>query len=147
MKDYTIKLDGGMGGEDIFEAASPAEALELEMDFAADGVWGEDAEKEDVLVTVEDEDGDEVARGTYAIPTAEDEGEYSTEQIVRVGGNFYYRHSNGGSRGAHDRMCGDGVWRDYPVEPSRQIDVTEARAILLDWGFEPREVGKMTRDR
>jgi len=74
---------------------------------------------------------------------AERVGEWSTEQIVRLGGDLYYRHPNGGARGAHNRQDGDGVWRERPVEPSRELGVSEARRLLLDWGYDPAEVVQM----
>ena len=68
------------------------------------------------------------------------EGEWSTESVVRIGGELYYRHENGGHRGSYNRQDGDGVWRESPVEPTRQITVSEARVLLLDWGCEDEAV-------
>lgn len=76
---------------------------------------------------------------------AEREHEFSTERLVRVDDEYYLAHPNGGSRGAYDRMCGDGVWRDHPVEPTRVLDRAEARQVLLDWDYSPAEVARMTR--
>jgi hypothetical protein len=74
------------------------------------------------------------------------EHEFSTESVVRIGaGDYYHRHENGGARGAWDRRDGDGVWRARPVEPTRQITRSEARALLLDWGYAPRDIARLTR--
>ena len=75
---------------------------------------------------------------------AELESEFSTKSIVRVGGEYYYRHANGGSRGSYDRRDGDGVWRDHPVEPAQELALAEARAYLLGWGYSPAEVARLT---
>lgn len=42
-------------------------------------------------------------------------------------------------------MGGDGVWRDHPVEAAREISRAEARALLLDWDYEPADVARMTQ--
>lgn len=77
---------------------------------------------------------------------AENEGEYSTEKILLIHGEAYYMHSNGGARGAHDRQGGDGVWRDSPCDPTRKLTRSEAVSLMLDWGYEPKDVAEVTRN-
>lgn len=70
----------------------------------------------------------------------ENENEYSTEKIVVIGDRAYHTHENGGARGAWDRTCGDGVWRDRPAEKTRVLDPDEARELLLAWGYSARKI-------
>jgi len=172
MSTYYMQLDGDCGSDEI-EAESIEAAMDAALEWAAEGDW--DAAQEgtedvyggcaDVEVRVwrEDEEGEivEEERDTYAIPTlgdlqeqaladgeilAEDEGEFSTRRVVRVGNdNYYYQHVNGGARGAHDRMCGDGVWRERPIEQARPLSVKEASALMLDMGVEPQDIARLTR--
>lgn len=92
---------------------------------------------EPVEVTILSEEDDEHEDGSVL---AENEGEYSTERIVSDGSTLYYVHANGGSRGSWDRQCGDGVWRDHPVEPTLVIDDTEATRLMLDWGYDMKHI-------
>ena len=162
MNTYTMELDGGQGGSDTTEADSVREALVSAIAWAREGDWGDgDC---DVLVRVtSDEDEDDTAEATIHIPSAEeeqdaeleddgevlgkDEGEYSTEQIVRMydasgDAEYYYMHPNGGSRGAWDRQGGDGEWHEAPCTPTRQITRQQAIGYLLDWGYTPDDVAK-----
>lgn len=163
MKSYEIELDFGQGGSATIEAESDRVALELAIAWAAEGDWSvaqQDTEETyggcgDVRVEVTDEDGGTIV-GYYTIPTLGDrqkeklekdgeviatrDREWSTERITRCGGDFFLSHENGGSRGSWDRQCGDGRWRDYPVEPTRVIDLVEARCLLIDWGYDPTGV-------
>ena len=70
---------------------------------------------------------------------AEDEGEFKTRQVIRIGDCYFYRVNNGGSRGAWD-------YRTNPVV-FECIEMTqrEAMAKLLEFGLEPSEVAKKTR--
>ena len=71
---------------------------------------------------------------------AENEGEFSTEQVFIAGGKYFYIEENGGSRGAHNRMCGDGRWRDYPVVPAHEISLAEALAYAAEWGYDDVDI-------
>ena len=55
---------------------------------------------------------------------AEDEGEFRTRKVVRIGDDFYEADENGGERGA---------WQNRPTKV-KSIDRTEARRILLEMG-------------
>ena len=71
------------------------------------------------------------------------EGEWSTESIIELlDGTLYYRHENGGARGSWDRQDGDGVWRERPVAPTREITRREANCLLMDWGYDPYDGGR-----
>lgn len=162
MATYEILIDGGEGGEMTCEASTVADALAEGLDWARDGDW-EDADGGTVTVTARNltDDSDE-ASDTFALPTLAERAEqrlsaegrvlgklvreYDTEQILADGEDLYYAHPNGGERGAYDRTDGDGVWRDRPVEPSREIGLSEARRYLLDWGYTPAEIARLTRD-
>jgi len=161
MKKYIATIDGGEGGDTVIGAASADEALVDAIDWAKDGDWPEagckisvrvesegdedDWAEEDVEILSSDalrdsellEDGEEIAMNEH---------EFTTERIIIMGDEAYYMHENGGTRGAHDRQCGDGVWRDYPVEPTREIDRREARRLMLDWGYAPQWVAKKTKN-
>ena len=71
---------------------------------------------------------------------AENQGEFSTEQVYVSGSAFFYIEENGGERGSHDRMCGDGVWRDHPVQGPREITRDEALSLAAQWGYEDVEL-------
>lgn len=172
MKTYMVELDNGESGECTLTAVSLQDAVTQALDWAADGDWSNAQEQTetkyggcgDVKVRVwrESPEGEILEEQTerYTIPTlgdlqerelddgevlASSEKEFSTESIVRIDGDFYHRHGNGGARGAWDRRCGEGVWRDRPVEPTRQITRQEAIALLLDWGLEPQSAARLTR--
>lgn len=176
MTTYTFHadLDGGQGGDTTITAESIREAVIQAIEWAADGDWGNAQENTedcyggcrdvDIHVWREDDDGEiiEDEYASYTIPTLGDlieqeldddgevlverSGEFETEQIVRVGEDYYHRIENGGDRGAHNRQCGDGVWREYPVQGAELLTRTEARAKLLDMGVEPAEVARLTHD-
>lgn len=95
------------------------------------------------MTEIEEEGGEDTCEEGTVL--ASREHEFSEESIVRVGDALFYRHENGGSRGAWDRRGGDGVWRERPVAPSRQLPRQEAIAMLLDWGETPAEASRMTR--
>ena len=160
MKTYTARIDGGEGGETTFCAKTAKEALVAAISWAEDGDWpdggcecevsveanGDPDDCDEATVTIASqeakrdqeliEDGEEIAKNEH---------EYSTEKIVVMEGQAFYMHENGGARGAHDRQCGDGVWRERPCEPTREISKGEARCLMLDWGYSPKEVAAATK--
>lgn len=69
-------------------------------------------------------------------------GEWSTQALVIIGRDVYYRHKNGGRRGAYESKRGE--W-DRPIEPSRIVSQQEATMLLLDWGYEPEEIRDLLR--
>ena len=77
---------------------------------------------------------------------AQEEGEYSTAQLVLVDGELYRGVDNGGARGAWNRQDGDGVWRERPVEPFEPISRTAAVSLLLNWGHSPEEIAALLDD-
>lgn len=93
----------------------------------------------DLILTVVDEDGDEIYRRAYAgsaaaeakddmVETWDVRGEYETEYLgIDRDGDWYTWTENGGTRGSFDRTCGDGVWRERPEMPT-PISETEAVA-------------------
>lgn len=98
-----------------------------------------DDEDYDIQVTIEDEDGNCVHTEHFAHSVAksqqedmdetwEDEGEVSTDHLGVKDGQWYVWSSNGGSRGAHDRMDGSGRWIERYDEPT-EIEPSEA----LEW--------------
>jgi hypothetical protein len=157
--NYNAIIDGGEGGHTIIKAESAKEALIEAIDWAEQGDWPEDGCDITVYVENMDDDSDCAEENVHinskaeqldedldgAEEIAERSHEFSTESIVVMEGQAYYRHKNGGDRGSYDRMGGDGVWRESPVEPSRIISKTEARRLLLDWGHEPGQIVEMTR--
>lgn len=98
----------------------------------------DDDEDYDIQVTIEDE-GNRVHTEHFEHSVAksqqeemdetwEDEGEFSTDHCGVKNGQWYTWRSNGGSRGAHDRMDGSGRWIERYDEPTK-IEPSEA----LDW--------------
>jgi hypothetical protein len=156
---YYVSLDGGQGGETEIEECSIDAALVAACEWAEEGDWPDSGCYVYVQVWSEDEDGDvvETKSVSHEILSSQDREledgdvlaervhEFDAEQIVRVDDSYYLCCPNGGHRGAWNRQCGDGVWRDYPVEPTRLLDLHEVRALLLDWGYEPQEVARLTR--
>lgn len=156
-------------GDAEIEYPDADSAAEAAQDYVDTGDWGEDGG--DIVVWAWriglDEDGDLLRlneeRHTIHAPSEDERrdlelhedgevlasavGEYSTEKLIRMDDDYFHLHENGGDRGAWDRQCGDGVWRDHPVEPTRTITRTEARALLLDWGYTATRAAAMTRTR
>jgi hypothetical protein len=158
--EYHATIDGGEGGDETFFADTVELALVQAIEWAKDGDWGEGGCNINVEVWNAEDEDDSASEEVY-IPTAEEkqdeeleeegevlaenEGEWSTQKIVRIEAQAYYQHENGGKRGAHDRQDGDGVWRERPVEPTREIGKTEARKLMLDWGYDLKEIAQKTR--
>jgi hypothetical protein len=158
MNKYHATIDSGEGGSETFAADTAREALVQAIEWAKEGDWGDGGYDINVEVKNIDDENDSASEEVY-IPTdeekqdaeledaevlAESEGEWSTKKIVRLGAQAFYQHENGGERGAWDRQDGDGVWRERPIEPTREISQTEARKLLLDWGYDPKEIAQKT---
>lgn len=162
-KTYNASIDGGALGETTVQAVSLKDALVQAINWAEEGDWPAEGGDITVRVWTEDEDGDidEERETTHHIPSAEeakdnelDEAgeiiaerkmEYEREQIVVMDGEAYLRNPNGGSRGANNRQDGDGQWRESPCSPTRRIDRSEARCLMLDWGYDVADVARETR--
>ncbi len=71
-------------------------------------------------------------------PVDNHEGEYSTEYLAwdDEASSFVTWTNNGGTRGAHDRMDGEGKWRERYDMPE-EISENEAFAWLCKYGYEP----------
>lgn len=67
------------------------------------------------------------------------ESDFSTEYLIHMEDDpeegWYYVLLNGGAKGAFDRTCGDGEWRER-YEPPKEIRYTEATRIAKEWGLE-----------
>jgi len=143
-------------GELSLEAASLEAAIEKAKVLVLDGDWPEEGCDIELFVRHESEEDWEWCDHEFHIQSkeeilkealeesgvlvAENEHEYSTEKIYHFGDEYYYIVENGGDRGAYDRMGGDGVWRDHPIEPATVISKSEVICKLLDWGIEPEEI-------
>lgn len=155
-KIYTATIDGGEGGETTFHAATASEALVEAIDWAREGDWPEEGCDVEVRVANEADESDAESETVHK-PSAqekqnekldaegevlgEDEGEWATEQVIRIADEYYYRKNNGGSRGAHDHRTNPDVFE------CREINQREARRMLLMFGLEPLEVAEKTEDR
>ena len=155
---YEAEIDNGQGGTTEIDAKSIDVAMAKAILWAQDGDWPDDGCDIDVSVRPADDEDDDWTTRTIHIPSDAEKldeqiesdgvvlgqrrGEYETEQVVAVLGRLYHTHPNGGAHGVHDRMDGDGVWRDSPIEATIEIDLTEAIRILLDWGYDPEKIAK-----
>lgn len=62
----------------------------------------------------------------------EHEDNWTTDDIVRIDGEYYKRHQNGGSQGA---------WDHRQFRPKCEaITRTEARRLALEWGYDLEDV-------
>ena len=134
-------------------ADTAAEALVVAIDWARHGNWSDEGCDVEVSV-VNDEDESDRDDDTIHILSAEeklvenidaegevlgeDEGECVTEQVIRIGEEYYYRRNNGGSHGAYDPRTNPKVFE------VREISQREARKMLLSFGLEPAAVAKKT---
>lgn len=85
----------------------------------------------------------EIVKELALVPPLKREGEWETLLLYRVTagmGEFYVAHPNGGSEGSYDRLDGDGVWRERPVEPTRKVGLAEAVALARSWGYSEEEI-------
>lgn len=71
---------------------------------------------------------------------AEEEGEYTTDSVIRIDDKYFFRHANGGERGAYDRQNHGG--HEFRTE---SISRAEAHAKMLEWGLEPSAVAARTK--
>jgi hypothetical protein len=69
-----------------------------------------------------------------AIVLATQEYEFTTESVVRIGEDYFFRDENGGERGA---------WQDR-ANKTTPLSRSEARARLLEMGMEPDDVAEKT---
>jgi hypothetical protein len=153
---YTAQIDGGQGGDTSITANTAAEALVEAIDWAREGDWPEDGCDVDVSVENDEDESDSASETVRILSESEkqnekldaegevlgeDEGEFQTEQVVRIEDDFFYRRNNGGSRGAHDHRTNPDVFE------CNEIDRREARRTLLKFGLDPVEVADKTKDR
>lgn len=70
-----------------------------------------------------------------------DEGEFSTDILYysERTDTYFLRHSNGGSRGAHDRMTNSG-WKDRDCGEPETLTRAEAEAWLLSQGVDVDDI-------
>lgn len=85
------------------------------------------AEKQDEVL---DQDGEVLG---------EEQGEFATRQVIRIADDYFFRHQNGGSRGAWDPRQNPSIFSTESI--TRQ----DARRRLLEFGLEPPAVAKATR--
>jgi hypothetical protein len=150
MKTYNAEIDNGQGGDDTFQAETAAEALVLAIEWARKGDWPDegcdinvsvvnaededDTSEEDVHILSDEEKQNERLDEDGEI-LAEDAGEWLTDQVIRIGEDYYFRTQNGGSRGAYQNRS----------DSTELLTRAEARAKLLDMGLTPSEVASKTR--
>ncbi len=152
---YSATIDGGEGGETTILADSAKEALVRAIEWARSGDWPDTGC--DIIVSVEnDDDADDCLSDDLHILSAdearnetlteegevigEDEEEFRTHEVIRIGDDYFYRLKNGGSRGAHDPRTNPDV---FSVE---ELSRSEARARLLKFGYSPKDVADATRE-
>lgn len=90
--NYTVKIDGGQGGEETIEADSLADAMEQARELAADGDWDATDGTLWVDYSVESEDGEESDTGTLTIhphePGCDDGGSHDWQQPHEIVGGI-----------------------------------------------------------
>jgi len=62
------------------------------------------------------------------------ENEWDTEKIIRIEGDYFHVHENGGSSGAYDK-------RNFK-ETCKIITRSEARRLALEWGADLDDVAE-----
>jgi len=154
---YTAKIDNGQGGDTTITADSAAEALVKAIEWAREGDWPDEGCDITLSVTDDDDDSDTDEQEVHILSVAEkqaetldaagevlaeDEGEFTTVQVIRIDDKYYHRRLNGGARGA---------WDTRSVRPGQfychNIARAEARRILLEMGLDPVAVADKTEDR
>jgi len=145
---YAEAFGEDLDAESVEEAVEIVEGWEADLDKwfeAVDGVI-------DVRVDIYEEDGSVIAEQVYLrreiarekiqelLKQAEEywtnESEFSTEHLIHTPEEgWYYVKLNGGTKGAFDRTCGDGEWRER-YDPPKDIRYAEAVRIAKDWGLD-----------
>lgn len=69
----------------------------------------------------------------------ENEMEFATDSVLRIGDDYFLRHANGGERGAFQESTCRGKFTTV------SITRTEARAKMLEMGVELEEVAGKTK--
>lgn len=116
-----------------------AETLEEAIEEVKEATWCDADEDYDIRVEIADEDGNTVHSETFENSVAKNKqeemdeswsscGEFSTLHCGVKDGQWYTWSTNGGSRGAHDRMDGSGRWIERYDEPD-EVEPSEA----LEW--------------
>ena len=155
MNTYHAEIDNGQGGDEEIQADTIQKAMVEAIEWAMKGDWPDEGCDVDICIT--DDTGEELEETLTIEPASEREledattiaenvGEYTTKMIVVIDDQAYYRYANGGSLGSYDRMCGDGVWRESPIESTRAISKSEAQAKMLDWDYAPAEIARLTHN-
>ena len=156
MNTYRAEIDGGELGEEAFQAHSAEEALERAIEWAQKGDWDEQGCEVTVSVINCHDEGD-TAEKILRIPSAAErrlqkcaeegevlfelEGEFNTQEVVRIAEDYFHVRLNGGSRGSWNDGKG-GVAGDQCKDITRR----EARRLGLEWGYALAEVAAKTRD-
>lgn len=146
LKSYNATIDGGEAGKTTITAVNAAEALVLAIAWAREGDWPREGCDIEVSV-VNVDDPDDSAEDTIHI-LSEDERrnarldadgeiigrkrrEYDSDEVIRINDDYYFRHVNGGYRGAWDH-------RTHPdVFECLIVSLPEARRRLLGMGMDP----------
>lgn len=95
----------------------------------------------DIEVTIEDQDGNTVHTESFQHSVAqsqqedmdetwEDKGEFTTDHLGVKDDKWFVWESNGGTRGAHDRMDGSGRWIESYEEP-QEVSLKNAHEWLV----------------
>ncbi len=74
-----------------------------------------------------------------AVVLAEVEHEFTTEQVIAIGDDYFYRRMNGGSGGAWQKGS------PQAIDKAESISRREARARMLEMGLTPDEVADKTK--
>jgi hypothetical protein len=110
----------------------------------------------DLLATLTEENGDEVWSKNVTNNVAwniqqsmdetwDDIGEYGTEHLGVLNGEWYMWRSNGGSRGAFDRTDGSGRWIETHEMPTR-ISTKDAHKWLVKGGMDGDDASETIED-
>ena len=153
MKTYVVEIDNGQGGDTTITAKSVDAALAKGIDWARTGDWPEEGCTISVRATNDDDESDTAEEDVHIPSTdeklqerlddqgevlAEDESEWVTEQVLRIGEDYFYRRCNGGWGGAWDV-------RTHPdVFECILLSRAEARQRMLDMGCDVSEVAHKT---
>jgi hypothetical protein len=113
----------------------------------------------DIEIIVQDEDEDEVWRGHFSRSVAKErqdelaagqhwdcEHEFETYHLAREDGCWYAWTTNGGSRGAHDRMHGSGRWIERYEMPLAVTADEAKRWLIKHLGMDADEAAAAVRE-